>query len=130
MIGLSFACSSAKTVKTTPNTRKPPSEDFCDFAYVKKRIKVQRVKLKKCSEAARAKGLVSEGKLSAYFRILLNGKVEHRSNVKGSTRILKSDITDPDFQVCVLKTINTFTFDKPKGGMCTIRTSFTFGAEE
>ncbi len=115
-----------KGMSVTPKDARAPVSGFCDFGHLTQRLKAQESKLQPCYKDALKRDAALKGTVKVHFFILLNGKVEHRGGLKWSTRIIKSDILDASFQACLIKAVNTFTFDKPKGGICNIRKTFKF----
>ena len=77
---------------------------LCEFNRLAKRTTTQSVRFERCTQEALSRGVTAEGKVWVHFRVLHTGKVEQRKNIKGSTRILKSEIADSGFQACIIKT--------------------------
>ncbi len=99
-------------------TEDPKVSDGLTTNEVQSVVKTNLNKVRHCYEQVLAKTPKAKGKLTVDFTIAGTGKV-------GGSKVSNDTVGDKGLDECVLKTVNTWTFPKPKDGK-TVEVSYPF----
>lgn len=113
-----------KPKKPTVTAAPPPPGaigQFCKEADVQRVVTTRRGGVQHCYDRALASNPELSGKLTLVWRIALDGTVAH-------VAVDHSSLGDREVEGCVMRSVRTWKFTPPDGGMCQIRYPFVFSS--
>ena len=117
------------TIGVDASTPKTSEAGFCDVAQIKYRLNDQSTKIGACYEEALKHTPKLQGKLVVMLYVDVDGKPALDEAGNPLTHIALSNLKAPTFHACILETIQSFTFHKPRGGMCSLKFPLLFSRE-
>ena len=130
------ACGASQRQATPPqttgadtSTQRLPEVGFCDVAQIKYRLNDQSKNIGACYEEALKHMPKLQGKLVVMLYVDVDGKPGMDEAGNPLTHIALSNIKAPAFHACILNTIQSLTFHKPQGGMCSLKFPLLFSRE-
>jgi hypothetical protein len=109
----------ARKVKPKLDRGTPKVGDFCDQGNIRRVVSAQSNAIKYCYERELQQNPELKGKITAQWKVGLDGKVM-------SASVANSTINNRKVEGCITRVIQRMRFEKPDGGICIINYPFVF----
>lgn len=109
----------ARKVKPKLSKGTPQIGDFCDKGNIRRVVSAKSNAIKYCFERELQQNPKLAGKISAQWKVGLDGKVM-------SSSIASSTMNNRKVEGCIARVIKRMRFEKPDGGICIINYPFVF----
>ncbi|TDP76785.1 hypothetical protein DFR33_102422 [Bradymonas sediminis] len=109
----------ARKVKPKLSQGTPQIGDFCDKGNIRRVVSAKSNAIKYCFERELQQNPKLSGKISAQWKVGLDGKVM-------SASIASTTMNNRKVEGCIARVIQRMRFDKPDGGICIINYPFVF----